>query len=147
MRDIRKHVAWYLHGFPAGAELRRALALVKTLSELDDLLDQLDPTCRSRRPPTGPRGRQGSPASVALPEGWLTDPDDCTVPTGRRRDAFRWVNRDHLDITSLRISQYDMSLVVCGSRRGATDIAASIRAAAQRLMRTGAHAAHTVGGQ
>ena len=31
---------------------------------------------------TGPRGRQGSPASVALPEGWLADPDDCTVPTG-----------------------------------------------------------------
>ena len=23
MRDIRKHVAWYLHGFPAGADLRR----------------------------------------------------------------------------------------------------------------------------
>ena len=31
MRDMRKHIAWYLHGFPAGAELRRALALVKTL--------------------------------------------------------------------------------------------------------------------
>ena len=43
MRDMRKHIAWYLHGFPAGAELRRALALVKTLDELDVLLDQLDP--------------------------------------------------------------------------------------------------------
>src|SRR5215218_809247 len=42
MRDIRKHVAWYLHGFPAGADLRRALALVKTLTELDALLDRLD---------------------------------------------------------------------------------------------------------
>ena len=42
MRDIRKHIAWYLHGFPAGADLRRALALVKTLAELDALLDQLD---------------------------------------------------------------------------------------------------------
>ena len=31
---------------------------------------------------TGPRGRQGSPAPVALPEGWLADPDDCTVPAG-----------------------------------------------------------------
>ena len=31
MRDIRKHVGWYLHGFSAGSELRRALALVKTL--------------------------------------------------------------------------------------------------------------------
>ena len=31
---------------------------------------------------TGPRGRQGSPAAVALPQGWLTDPDDCTIPAG-----------------------------------------------------------------
>jgi nifR3 family TIM-barrel protein len=82
MRDIRKHVAWYLHGFPAGAELRRALALVKTLAELDALLDQLDPHVPFPRAATGPRGRQGSPASVALPEGWLADPDDCTVPAG-----------------------------------------------------------------
>ena len=43
MRDIRKHVAWYLHGFPAGADLRRALALVKTLAELDELLAQPRP--------------------------------------------------------------------------------------------------------
>jgi nifR3 family TIM-barrel protein len=82
MRDIRKHVAWYLHGFPAGADLRRALALVKTLDELDDLLEKLDPDVPFPEAATGPRGRQGSPASVALPEGWLADPDDCTVPTG-----------------------------------------------------------------
>ncbi|REU67164.1 tRNA dihydrouridine synthase DusB, partial [Mycobacterium tuberculosis] len=31
---------------------------------------------------TGARGRQGSPARVALPDGWLTDPDDCRVPEG-----------------------------------------------------------------
>jgi nifR3 family TIM-barrel protein len=82
MRDMRKHIAWYLHGFPAGADLRRALALVKTLSELDALLDQLDPQVPFPQAGTGPRGRQGSPASVALPEGWLADPDDCTVPAG-----------------------------------------------------------------
>src|ERR1700747_2369844 len=39
MRDIRKHIAWYLHGFPAGSELRRALALVRIRAELDVLLD------------------------------------------------------------------------------------------------------------
>jgi len=82
MRDIRKHIAWYLHGFPAGAELRRALALVKTLAELDALLDQLDPGVPFPQAAQGPRGRQGSPASVALPDGWLTDPDDCAVPEG-----------------------------------------------------------------
>jgi nifR3 family TIM-barrel protein len=82
MRDMRKHIAWYLHGFPAGADLRRALALVKTLNELDALLDQLDPQVPFPQAATGPRGRQGSAASVALPEGWLADPDDCTVPAG-----------------------------------------------------------------
>ncbi|MEE6136872.1 tRNA dihydrouridine synthase DusB [Mycobacterium sp. 050128] len=82
MRDIRKHVAWYLHGFPAGSDLRRALALVKTLDELDALLDRLDRTVEFPEAATGPRGRQGSPARVSLPDGWLNDPDDCTVPAG-----------------------------------------------------------------
>jgi nifR3 family TIM-barrel protein len=82
MRDIRKHVAWYMHGFPAGADLRRALALVKTLTELDDLLSRLDPDVPFPRAAEGPRGRQGSPGSVSLPEGWLNDPEDCTVPEG-----------------------------------------------------------------
>ncbi|OPX09193.1 tRNA dihydrouridine synthase DusB [Mycobacterium sp. AT1] len=82
MRDIRKHVAWYLHGFPAGADLRRGLALVKTLAELDVLLSQLEPDVPFPPAAEGPRGRQGSPGSVTLPEGWLRDPDDCTVPSG-----------------------------------------------------------------
>ncbi|MGO8852688.1 MAG: tRNA dihydrouridine synthase DusB [Mycobacterium sp.] len=82
MRDIRKHIAWYLHGFHAGSQLRRELAMVKTLHELDSLLDQLDRTVAFPDAATGPRGRQGSPARVALPDGWLTDPDDCTVPSG-----------------------------------------------------------------
>ena len=82
MRDIRKHIAWYLHGFPAGSDLRRALALVKTRDELDRLLDQLDRTVPFPAAAEGPRGRQGSAASVSLPDGWLDDPDDCTVPFG-----------------------------------------------------------------
>jgi len=82
MRDIRKHIAWYLHGFPAGAEVRRALALVKTLGQLDVLLDRLDADVPFGRAATGPRGRQGSAAPVALPDGWLTDPDECVVPAG-----------------------------------------------------------------
>ncbi|WP_375482666.1 tRNA dihydrouridine synthase DusB [uncultured Mycobacterium sp.] len=82
MRDLRKHIAWYLHGFPAGSELRRALALVKTLDELDVLLDRLDHDVPFPPAATGPRGRQGSPARVALPDGWLADRDDCTVPAG-----------------------------------------------------------------
>lgn len=82
MRDIRKHIAWYLHGFPAGSELRRALALVKTFDELNALLHQLDAAVAFPDAANGPRGRQGSAARVALPDGWLDDPDDCTVPAG-----------------------------------------------------------------
>src|ERR1700728_535341 len=82
MRDMRKHTAWYLHGFPAGSDLRRALALVTTLDELSRLLDNLDGDTPFPTAASGPRGRQGSPARVALPEGWLADRDDCTVPSG-----------------------------------------------------------------
>jgi nifR3 family TIM-barrel protein len=82
MRDIRKHIAWYLHGFPAGADVRRALGLVKTLGQLDVLLDRLDADVPFGPAATGPRGRQGSAAPVALPDGWLTDPDECVVPAG-----------------------------------------------------------------
>jgi nifR3 family TIM-barrel protein len=82
MRDLRKHIAWYLHGFPAGSQLRRALAMVKTLDELAFLLKQLDVAAPFPAAGAGPRGRQGSPARVALPDGWLTDRDDCTVPAG-----------------------------------------------------------------
>ncbi|MEP7018040.1 MAG: tRNA dihydrouridine synthase DusB, partial [Actinomycetota bacterium] len=37
-RDIRKHIAWYLKGFPAGHDVRHRLALVDSLATLDDLI-------------------------------------------------------------------------------------------------------------
>ena len=71
-RDIRKHVAWYLKGFPAGSSLRNGLALVDTLADLDALLAGLDPDQPwPGDPAEGPRGRAGSPRRVALPDGWL----------------------------------------------------------------------------
>lgn len=82
LRDLRKHVSWYLHGFPVGGELRRRLGMVTTLTELDELLGRLDPDVPFPAEADGPRGRQGSPGRVALPEGWLDDPQDVTVPAG-----------------------------------------------------------------
>ena len=86
-KEFRKHVSWYLKGFPAGGELRRDLALVSTLGELDELLGRLDPDAAFPVAELGtPRGRQGSPRKkVALPEGWLEDTDGtgCVV----REDA------------------------------------------------------------
>jgi nifR3 family TIM-barrel protein len=75
-KEIRKHVSWYLKGFRAGGELRRDLALVSTLAELDRLLVQLDPAEPFPTSELGsPRGRQGAPRRVVLPEGWLDDAD------------------------------------------------------------------------
>jgi nifR3 family TIM-barrel protein len=85
--DFRKHVAWYLKGFPVGSELRRALAMIDSLTELDDLLGKLDagepyPVAVLGRP----RGRTNSPGRVHLPDGWLDSRDDDTVPLGAELD-------------------------------------------------------------
>jgi len=76
-KEFRKHISWYLKGFPAGGSLRHSLALVDSLASLDLLLDDLDPSEPFPVSELGaPRGRQGSPrARVALPEGWLDDAD------------------------------------------------------------------------
>ena len=85
--DFRKHVAWYLKGFPVGSELRRAMASASSLSELDDLLALLDPDVPYPTDVLGrPRGRTNSPGKVYLPEGWLADRDDDTVPVGAELD-------------------------------------------------------------
>jgi nifR3 family TIM-barrel protein len=71
-RDIRKHIAWYLKGFPAGSTVRNRLALVDSLAALDDLLATLDPTQPwPGEAAEGPRGRAGSSRHVVLPEHWL----------------------------------------------------------------------------
>ncbi|WP_110470976.1 tRNA dihydrouridine synthase DusB [Williamsia limnetica] len=82
MREIRKHVAWYLRGFPVGSELRREMALVETVPQLADLVGQLPADVPFPADGHGPRGRQGSPSAVALPDGWLDDPDDDSIPDG-----------------------------------------------------------------
>jgi nifR3 family TIM-barrel protein len=76
-KEIRKHITWYLKGFPAGGELRHRLALVDTLADLDRLLADLDPAAPFPVHELGtPRGRQGAPRKrVVLPEGWLDDTD------------------------------------------------------------------------
>lgn len=72
--DLRKHMAWYLKGYVVGGHVRSALAQVSSLAELDALLAELDPDQPFPADEVGrPRGRQGSPRRVALPDGWLRD--------------------------------------------------------------------------
>ncbi|HSE72468.1 MAG TPA: tRNA dihydrouridine synthase DusB, partial [Nocardioidaceae bacterium] len=85
-KEFRKHVSWYLKGFRAGGELRRSLGLVTSLVSLDRLLAELDPDEAFPVAELGtPRGRQGSPRRVVLPEGWLDDTDG--TGCGLREDA------------------------------------------------------------
>ncbi|MFI2294706.1 tRNA dihydrouridine synthase DusB [Isoptericola sp. NPDC019571] len=72
MRDLRKHMAWYLKGYVVGGEARHALAMVSTLAELRERLDALDlEQGYPGEDAEGPRGRAGSPKQPHLPYGWL----------------------------------------------------------------------------
>ncbi|WP_205835387.1 tRNA dihydrouridine synthase DusB [Microbacterium salsuginis] len=87
-RDIRKHVAWYLKGYPVGGELRAALATVSSLAEIDELLSTLDldapyPGAAAE----GQRGRAGTPKRPALPEHWLDSRDLATEESCALADA------------------------------------------------------------
>lgn len=70
--EFRKHIAWYLKGFAAGSEVRSSLGMVSSMAALDELLGRLDPTEPYPVAELGtPRGRQGSPKRVVVPDGWL----------------------------------------------------------------------------
>ena len=73
LTDLRKHMAWYFKGFPVGGEIRRRLALIASLADLDAQLALLDPTVPFNPAEIGvPRGRQGTPRDrVTVPQGWL----------------------------------------------------------------------------
>jgi nifR3 family TIM-barrel protein len=81
MRDFRKHTSWYLSGYPVGPAVRRSLATISSLAELDDHLAGLDPSLeivdggeRIKR------GHTNGPIKVSLPEGYLDRLDDDVVP-------------------------------------------------------------------
>ena len=90
-RDVRKHVGWYLTGYPVGGQRRRRLGQVVTLAELDATLDELDPSLTL--PPGAERlarGHTNGPRPVHLPDRWLQTLDDPSPPAGA--DAFAVVS-------------------------------------------------------
>jgi nifR3 family TIM-barrel protein len=89
VREFRKHVAWYLKGFPVGSELRGELAQATDLGHLDALLARLDHEQPWPEANVGsPRGRShAAERRVTLPYGWLENPDDPTPPTGAETEG------------------------------------------------------------
>jgi len=88
IRDLRKHIPWYLRGFAVGSTVRLDMGMVSGLADLDRMIADLDLDQRFPAAAEGPRGRQGSPqAKVHLPDGWLDDPDDMLVPAAGELDT------------------------------------------------------------
>ncbi len=88
IRDLRKHIPWYLKGFAVGSLVRLDMGMVAGLGDLDRLIAGMDLDQRYPAGADGPRGRQGSPQSrVHLPEGWLDDPDEYVVPLAAELDS------------------------------------------------------------
>ncbi len=80
-RDFRKHTSWYLTGYPVGGEIRGKLGMIASIAELEDLVATIDPALelvaggeRIRR------GHTNGPIRVVLPEGYLDNLDDDTIP-------------------------------------------------------------------
>jgi nifR3 family TIM-barrel protein len=84
MRSFRRHATWYTKGFRMSSELRADLMHVETMAELIRLFEPVD-----RNQPFPPsamrvfRGKTtGIQKKVALPQGFLDDPEDATPPEG-----------------------------------------------------------------
>lgn len=87
IRDLRKHVGWYLQGYPVGPEARRRLVGADTLAQLEARLDELDPSIELPAGAVGlPRGHQHGPRPVTVPDGFWAGRDDPT-PLGAAADT------------------------------------------------------------
>ena len=76
LAHFRKHLAWYLKGYPVGSAVRQQAGQVATVADVEALLAQLDPEAEA---PEGVerivRSHSNALSRVALPDGWLEDPD------------------------------------------------------------------------
>jgi nifR3 family TIM-barrel protein len=85
VRDFRKHVGWYLAGYPVGGQTRRDMAQTSSLDELDILMDALLERVgpQTPLPPENSRiirGHTQGPRRVTLPDGWRAAALDPTPP-------------------------------------------------------------------
>lgn len=81
LRDFRKHLSWYAKGYHLGVDVRRRLAQVNTMADLEALLATLDPEAQATPGSERlPRGKSSPQRRVALPDGYLDNLDDDTAP-------------------------------------------------------------------
>jgi nifR3 family TIM-barrel protein len=76
VRKFRKHLRWYLQGYPVGGELHRRAGLAETPHEMRAILADVDPGLRVvPEAVAAPRGRMGAMPRLVLPDGWCDDAD------------------------------------------------------------------------
>ena len=72
VHDLRKHVAWYLKGFPVGGGTRKAFMECESIADVQRNLNMLDGSLRlPEQLLDTPRGRVRFAKKVHLPYGWL----------------------------------------------------------------------------
>ncbi|WP_180372211.1 tRNA dihydrouridine synthase DusB [Boudabousia liubingyangii] len=71
MREMRKHIGWYLRGYQIGGPTRGDLNRVSSLAELQERLAALDLSQGYPQAAQGRRGRAGGVKRPHLPDGWL----------------------------------------------------------------------------
>jgi nifR3 family TIM-barrel protein len=89
IRNFRKHCGWYLTGYPVGSEVRRAFSSVSSLDRLRDISSRLDRTMKVVEGGERlARGHTNGPIKVVLPDGYLDNRDDMTIPDDGREMAL-----------------------------------------------------------
>lgn len=71
MRELRKHVGWYLRGFAVGGQMRHQLGLIESVEQLRELLDTLDLTAYPQAA-EGHEAERGVPSVLIFQNfGWI----------------------------------------------------------------------------
>jgi nifR3 family TIM-barrel protein len=76
LADLRRHMSWYLRGYPVGGTERAAAHQLSSLADLERLISGLDQASPYPGPVAeAPRGRAGGPKHPRLPDRWLDSRD------------------------------------------------------------------------
>ena len=86
VHDLRKHVAWYLKGFPVGGGTRKSFMECESIEDVQRNIDALDYSLKlPEQVLDTPRGRVRFAKKVHLPYGWL---DSRITTSEERKELF-----------------------------------------------------------
>ena len=86
VHDLRKHVAWYLKGFPVGGGTRKSFMECESIEDVQRNIDALDLSLKlPEQVLDTPRGRVRFAKKVHLPYGWL---DSRITTSEERKELF-----------------------------------------------------------